>query len=192
MIRIPILPAIIVSAACATMIALGFWQLRRADWKEGLIVQYAAARSLPPMAYPAVPPMHDLPLFRRAIGLCLQVTEWRSVSGRNINGEPGWVHIARCRTGTEGPGLVVDAGWSRSPSNPVWKGGPVSGIITTDPQFVIRLVSDKPLAAPLQQSAPPSPSEIPNNHLAYAIQWFLFALIAAIIFLLALRWRPQS
>lgn len=190
--RLPVLPTIIVAAACAVMIALGLWQLRRAQWKEGLLIQYAVARDLPPMAYPAVPLPKDLPLFRRSTGLCLAVTQWRAVSGRNVNGEPGWVHIAHCRTGAEGPGMVVDAGWSKSPTNPKWSGGAVSGAITTDRDYVIRLVSDKPLATGLQQSAIPSPRDIPNNHLAYAIQWFLFAGIAAVIYLLALRRRKPA
>ena len=38
-----------------------------------------------------------------------------------------------------------------------------------------------------QTSKPPSPDSIPNNHLSYAVQWFLFAGIAALIYALALR-----
>ena len=43
-------------------------------------------------------------------------------------------------------------------------------------------------------SAPPSPDTIPNNHLSYAIQWFLFAGIALIIYTLALRqrWKKEE
>lgn len=43
-------------------------------------------------------------------------------------------------------------------------------------------------------SAPPSPDTIPNNHLSYAVQWFLFAGIAAVIYALALRqrWRKEA
>ncbi len=32
---------------------------------------------------------------------------------------------------------------------------------------------------------------MPNNHLAYAVQWFLFAAIAGAIYVLALRRRGQ-
>jgi cytochrome oxidase assembly protein ShyY1 len=39
----------------------------------------------------------------------------------------------------------------------------------------------------LEPSAPPSVAAIPNNHRSYALQWFLFAFIAALIYLLALR-----
>jgi surfeit locus 1 family protein len=33
---------------------------------------------------------------------------------------------------------------------------------------------------------------VPNNHLLYAIQWFFFALAAAVIYVLALRRRTQQ
>jgi surfeit locus 1 family protein len=39
---------------------------------------------------------------------------------------------------------------------------------------ITRLVADPPLAG-LAANAAPDPSDIPNNHLAYAVQWFLFA-----------------
>jgi surfeit locus 1 family protein len=84
------------------------------------------------------------------------------------------------------------AGALRStPKAPDWTGGDVEGVITTDDAAVIRLVSAKPLAPGLEASAPPSPANIPNNHLSYAIQWFAFALIAAVIYALALRRRGQ-
>jgi cytochrome oxidase assembly protein ShyY1 len=38
----------------------------------------------------------------------------------------------------------------------------------------------------------PSPDSIPNNHLSYAIQWFLFAAAAALIYVLALRLRQRG
>jgi len=37
----------------------------------------------------------------------------------------------------------------------------------------------------------PSMEQIPNNHLSYAIQWFAFAIIALVIYFLALRWRTD-
>jgi cytochrome oxidase assembly protein ShyY1 len=43
--------------------------------------------------------------------------------------------------------------------------------------------------AGLEPSAPPSVESIPNNHRAYAVQWFLFAAIAVLVYGLALRGR---
>ncbi len=189
--RLPLLPTLIVAAAIAVMVALGIWQLQRAHWKDGLLADYAQAATLPPIAWPAVPQPKDAPLFRRATGFCLNVTGWTASAGRNLKGEAGWSHIASCRTGgAEGPGMQADMGWSRNPANPVWQGGDVTGVIAPDSKHVIRMISATP-APGLEASQPPNPEDIPNNHLAYAVQWFLFAAVAGIIYWLALRrrWR---
>ena len=186
--RLPVFAIAIVMAACATMVALGVWQLQRASWKNGLLDEYRAAAALPEMAYPSVPDPQSLPLFRRANGFCHNVKGWQSVSGRNKAGQSGWAHLAVCGSGAEGPGMLVDVGWSRKPENPVWAGGFVSGLIVPDTKSLIRLVSDAPLAPGLEATAPMSPEDVPNNHLGYAIQWFLFAGVAALIFGIA-AWR---
>jgi cytochrome oxidase assembly protein ShyY1 len=49
-----------------------------------------------------------------------------------------------------------------------------------------RLVALNP-APGLQAAQPPSVDDVPNNHLFYAVQWFFFAVAAAVIYLLALR-----
>ena len=48
------------------------------------------------------------------------------------------------------------------------------------------LVADPPVAG-LQANAPPDPRDLPNNHMAYAFQWFFFAITALVIYGLALR-----
>jgi surfeit locus 1 family protein len=53
------------------------------------------------------------------------------------------------------------------------------------------IVSDTGLAG-LKPSPRPDPAEVPNNHLAYAVQWFLFAAVAVIIYPLALRYRDKG
>jgi cytochrome oxidase assembly protein ShyY1 len=189
--RLPFLPTALVAAAVATMVGLGVWQLQRADWKENLIAQYAANAKLPPVAWPAVPPAGESLYYRRATGFCLEPTEWRAVAGRNRADQPGWAHIAACRTGAEGPGMQVDMGWSKESAAPTWRGGPVNGLIVPDRKHVIRLVSD--VAAPgLQASQMPTPDDTPNNHLLYALQWFFFAAAAAVIYALALRKRQRK
>jgi surfeit locus 1 family protein len=190
--RLPILPTLLVSVACLTMIGLGIWQLKRAAWKEALLAQYAAAQNLPPIAYPSVPMPSNLPLFRKSEVLCLSVESWTPVAGRNAKGESGWSLMASCRTGAEGPGVFVDAGWSNKFDTPAWKGGSVTGVLAPDTKHVLRLVSDKPLVPSLVASAPPSLEDVPNNHMGYAVQWFIFAGIAALIFGLALRRRKPT
>ena len=190
--RLPIFVTILVLVAVAIMVALGVWQLQRAEWKNDLLSTYAAASDMPAIAYPAVPDADDAPYFRKSSVNCLEVVGWRSTSGRSASGQSGWAHIAQCRTaGAEGPGAQVVAGWSERPDDPEWNGGIVDGIIAPDSQYIIRLVASEPVAG-LQKSQPPALEDVPNNHLSYAVQWFLFAGIALIIFLIALRGRNKG
>jgi cytochrome oxidase assembly protein ShyY1 len=186
--RLPVVATIVVLAAVALMIGLGVWQLQRAKWKEGLLAEYAEADKLPPITFPTMPVhSNQLPLFRHATGVCLRVVGQRAVAGENRAGEPGYAHIVDCSTGAEGPGMSVEVGWSKDPNAKVnWAGGPVSGIIGPDRVTRMRLVA---ASAPpgLEPSAPPSIRSIPNNHRSYAMQWFAFAFIALVIYVLALR-----
>ena len=193
--RIPIVPTIVVTAAVALMIGLGIWQLRRAQWKEGLLAQYSRSENLPPIIWPTAPLRSArLPLFRHATGMCLRRISERAIAGENRGGEPGYAHIVDCSTGAEGPGMSVELGWSRDPNAKAdWKGGLVSGIIAPDSRTRMRLVA---ASAPpgLEPSALPAIASIPNNHRSYALQWFSFALIALVIYALALRkrWREET
>jgi surfeit locus 1 family protein len=148
--------------------------------------------------------MGDELLFRRASAFCLEPVKETIAAGYNLKGERGWRHLVACRTGAEGPGFTVDIGWSADfEARSTWKGGAVDGVIgpVPDQRSVIeRSVAGKAqqqlllvatrAAGGLQPSATPSLEGIPNNHLAYAVQWFLFAAIALGIYALAL-WRRQ-
>ncbi len=196
----------IVVLACAVMVALGLWQLDRRAEKEAQLALYRANLHRPAIAYPALPPVSDQSLFRRSSATCLGVVRWHTEIGRSAKGAPGYRWIAMCQMGAEGPGLIVDMGVSRDPKQkPSWPGGQVTGVITTEPShqsFFGRLAGEEKVLRPmlvsatpapgLTASAPPSPDEVPNNHLAYAVQWFLFAAIAAVIYLIALRRRMRG
>ena len=200
--RVPILPTIIVTLAVAIMIALGLWQLLiRLPQKEAQLAQLAANPSRPPIAFPIAP--DDSLLFRRTAATCLEVT---SVD-RNGAGGAGYRLIANCRTGTAGPPVKVQLGTTRDPVKQVaWAGGAVSGWIShapdatplgarlfSQPPRQLLLVAERP-AAGLSPNSRPDIGLVPNNHLAYAGQWFFFAAIAAVIYVLALRRRvrPQA
>lgn len=190
--KLPLVPTILVGLAVAVMIGLGIWQLDRRQEKEALIATYRAAAGKPPIGWPVVPPKEPLPLFRSATANCLQVVGFRTAAGQNRRGEPGYLIIADCRTGAEGPGLAVELGWSKNPNaGRAYRGGLVSGVIAPDRVSRMRLIAATP-GPGLAASAPPSPDIIPNNHLSYAVQWFLFAGIAVVIYALALRWRGQK
>jgi cytochrome oxidase assembly protein ShyY1 len=196
---------ILVAAAVAAMIGLGVWQLQRRHEKEALLALYAANIARLPVAVSALLPLDDKSLFRAVRAECGQVTGWTTAAGHAADGRTGWSHIAACRTGVEGPGLHVDMGVSNSPDAPKgWTGGAVHGRIVWLPDgkpLIARLFATRaprtPLivsevAAPgLKPTASPDPESVPNNHLAYAVQWFLFAGVALVIYGVALRRRGR-
>lgn len=204
--RLPLVPTLVVGLAVAVMIALGIWQLERAKEKAAALRQYSANLAQPATAYPASNPADAAYLFRTVSAHCLQVTGWRTMGGRLPDGNPGWRHIASCATGVEGPGFPVDIGVSADPNfQPRWTGGTVRGTATWEPDsssaltrwlgkappLRLMIVAAEPVAG-LRPSPRPDPASVPNNHLAYAAQWFLFALVAVVIYVLALRWRARA
>ena len=192
MIRLPVIPTVLVGAAVAVMVMLGVWQLHRADWKAGLLADYAAAAGKPPVAWPQSLDPDALPLYRTSSVDCASVTDWRSVSGRNADNVPGFVHIATCRiVGRNDATAQVVTGWSIGPEHPAWTGGEITGTIAPDSRHRMRLVARKPVPG-YAAVQPPSLEDIPNNHMAYAVQWFLFAAIACVIYVLALRRRRSA
>jgi cytochrome oxidase assembly protein ShyY1 len=100
--------------------------------------------------------------------------------------------------------VLVDVGIADDFKPPDWKGGTVQGTIVPGPEqptLIQRLtgravparamlVADTPIQG-LRASEVPSGADVPNNHLAYAIQWFFFAATALIIYALAVRRRLQ-
>lgn len=185
--RIPIIPTLLVLIAVGMMVRLGFWQLERLDEKEAVLARYEAAQaSGAEVAYPSIPPEFEDALYHKSEVDCVVVRAMNAVSGRNARGEAGFAHVATCQD-PEGSERLVVLGWSRSPASASWTGGSVTGWIAPGP----RLVADPPLAG-LEANAKPDPRDIPNNHLAYAVQWFLFAGVALVIYALALRKRMRE
>lgn len=185
--RIPVVSTLVVLAAVATMIGLGVWQLQRMAWKETLLERYSSALAKDdPVAFPTDPDAYPAAYFRRASVTCATTTKWDAMAGRSADGEAGWVHIAHCFTASGAP-AAVQLGWSRDPAPVTYGGGAAVGRIAPY-GAAVKLVADPPLAG-LAANAAPDPRELPNNHFAYAMQWFFFAATALVIYGLALRRR---
>ncbi|TNE45953.1 MAG: SURF1 family protein [Sphingomonadales bacterium] len=170
-----------------TMVALGIWQLGRADEKAALIARYDAALAADAEVdfLRNTGDLDDI-LFRRATLDCKVVSQIKARAGVSADGAKGWSHYATCDVGADAAvDLVI--GWSRELVAPEWSGGVVAGVIAPGP----RLVATTPQAG-LEQAAPPDPADLPNNHLAYAGQWFFFALTALVIYWLAVRNRIKG
>lgn len=186
--RLTVVPTIVVAAAILTMIGLGIWQLQRAEWKNGLLDHYRQAQALSADApWPRTQAEVEQALYRHASVHCDRVLGLDGVSGKNAAGGNGWAHVARCVLDGGGEADIV-LGWSEAPVAVEWAGGEVQGFIGPGRSGEARLIADSPLAG-LEANARPDPSDLPNNHLSYAFQWFFFALTALVIYALALRKR---
>lgn len=188
--RIPLVSTIIVGLAVATMVALGFWQLGRAEEKQALLARYAQAQTMSSQVpWPESEDQAELMLYRRSHIDCKTVHGITVRAGRNAGNEPGQAHYADCETG-DGNRVDVVLGWARDvPSSSFDPSalGRIEGIIAPGP----RLVADPPQLG-LEANAKPDPADIPDNHMSYAVQWFLFALTALAIYALALRKRLRG
>jgi surfeit locus 1 family protein len=203
--HVPILPTILVALAALLMARLGVWQLHRLHEKEALLARYAANADRRVLPLEALFPMSEADLYRRVSATCLRVVGWTTEAGRDARGTAGWRHIARCATGAEGPGFAADVGISGDPGTPAWTGGRVTGRLIAAPSpapLVARLVGQAPPPTPMIVSAaaapglaptvPPNPADVPNNHLSYAVQWFLFTATAVLIYAVALWQRARK
>lgn len=194
--RLPIIPTIIVAGAVAVMIALGVWQLQRAGWKDRLLAELSAAESLPPVDLDAALASGDaaaLPFRRARVTCAARDVHAAPRAGRSRRGPSGYSYFIPCRPGAQGLAgrLQINAGWSQAPNSLLRLNaeGPIEGQIgTVEPEGPVILTADTAIG-PLDPSAAPKVEDIPNNHLAYAFQWFFFAATAALIFVLALRRR---
>ena len=194
--RLPLIPTILVAITVAGCVAAGVLNLQRAKFHQSELNSYRAASRLPPIAFPTVPLSdEDLPVYRHATGNCLRVAGRRTSVGENQAGEPGFAIIVDCVTGGEGPGMSVQVGWSKDPNAATnWTGGLVSGTIIRDKLSRIRLVAASP-APGLAANAPVNATVTvsPQQNRGYALQFFSFAVIAVVIYALAVRkrWTEQ-
>ncbi|RVT91266.1 SURF1 family protein [Sphingomonas crocodyli] len=204
---VPILPTILVAAAVATMIWLGLWQVRRAEWKEGMLATYTAAVGKDPV--PGIPADDaiDSVAFRRAHVACTVTSAPIQQGGRNQRSETGFRNFVGCAL-ADGRTMMADIGWSGISAKPVPPSNGTAlasiGRLVPDPELAARVIKGAGHPLPwlvvmespvpgYQPSLPPEIGDIPNNHRSYAVQWFLFASVAVIIYIIALRrrWRQR-
>jgi len=196
--RLPILPTLVVAAAVAVMIGLGIWQLQRAEWKDRLLAEYSAAANLPTVDLDPLlaRPEANLPplAFRRVLITCRASNVAPIVrGGRSRAGQGGYAYLVPCHPGAEGLAgrLLVNMGWTPLPSSNrrLSLGGVTAGWLGADEAGQPIILTSATATAPLAPSAPANVEDVPNNHFFYALQWFFFAGVAALIYLLALRRR---
>lgn len=205
----------------AILLSLGFWQLRRLEWKLDLIAQVDARIHNAPVAVPA-----DA---RTERDRYLPVEAQGRFTGELVNvltsggadGGPGFRIIEVLQTG-DGRRLLVDRGFVPEAQRPALAleadGVTVTGNLdwptdrdrytpapdlgrnlwfARDPLPIAEALRAEPLlivartdsaAAPPLQTLPLDGAAFRNDHLEYAITWFLLAGVWAVM-TIALLWR---
>ncbi len=203
--RVPILATLLVFALTAFLISLGVWQLQRAAWKADLIAKLEAAPDQPLLGptdfYESMIGLRSVQ-YRRAQHICRPgtVRPYDLKGGSNRSGQGGFLVLVSCRPNDKPPDIVVVAGWTRSARA-------MEASYTVDTMFE-GLVIERPYgdesgrprfmlipttAIPgLQPSRLPSARDLPDNHLAYAGQWFGLAAAMLAIYGLVLRRRAKA
>ncbi|CAM3215661.1 SURF1 family protein [Paracoccus nototheniae] len=214
-------PLILGIAGCAVLIYLGLWQLDRRDWKEAQLDQITAGIQADPVPLPAEidPSMKYLPVtvtgtttgaeidvlsHTREQGAGYQiVSRFITDDGRAILLDRGFVPQEARRLDRPPVRLQVTGNlhWPQdaSSSTPapnldenIWFARDVDAMalaLDTLPVLVVAsfVTGDAQGAEPI----PVAIAGIPNNHLSYAVQWFLIAATWAVM-TLALIWRIRQ
>lgn len=171
--RLPVLPTLMVALGVPVLIALGLWQLDRREEKRSALEAFAR----PEQGAWACDPLEG-PLEQRA--------------GRSGAGRSGWAHSATCRVNGEPVRVIL--GWASNPVAYGGLGGPrriIGAMYELPDRHRLLVATESP--EPLTPAAQPSAADIPNNHLAYAVQWFAFAATLAVVYALWLRrWRREQ
>jgi len=178
-------PTVLTLVALAILVGLGAWQLQRRAWKRTMLAELAAAAHQPEIAFAG----GDEPglAFRRARVACtVRDAVPEQGAGTSLAGHAGFSHRVRCRQN-----VLVDLGWSPrlSPATALTFDRTFHGVLVdrstptrrASPRYV--LIATDPVS-PLAPSAPPTAASIPDNHLAYAVQWFAFAGVLLAIYAL--------
>ncbi|MCZ0962110.1 SURF1 family protein [Paracoccus benzoatiresistens] len=214
-------PLILGIVGCAILIQLGLWQLRRMEWKEDMIARIETGIDADPVPLPAKidPSMKYLPVTvsgtttgaeidvlshtREQGGGYQVVSRFITDDGRAILLDRGFVpqdlrHVER------GPTRLVVRGnlhWpdEKGSATPepnldenIWFARDVPAMaeaLDTEPVLVVAsfVEGNAQGIAPI----PVAVEGIPNNHLSYAVQWFLIAATWAGM-TVALIWRIRQ
>lgn len=204
---VPLGATILTLVMVPVLIALGCWQLERREWKHGLIAQLESASHLPivgPVDVSAAKSGGQSLQYRRARIDCRpgRVAPYDIKGGTSADDQGGFLVLVSCRDPAkaypQAPDLVVVAGWTVRPDikaldvDASFTGTLIErpyGDAPGRPGFMLIPTTAVP---PLQPSRIPVPDDLPDSHLSYALQWFSFAIILTVIYLVYVgKWRRE-
>ncbi|MCB6178790.1 SURF1 family protein [Rhodobacter sp. Har01] len=200
----------------SVLLALGFWQLRRLDWKEAIIAEASAMMQAAPVALPASPdPKADN---YRPVQVAGRFTGQEAhVLASTLSMGPGFRVIAAFET-AEGRRILVDRGYvpetartTDRPGHPaevtgnlVWPDDMTASTPPYDAARAIWFSRDLPGISAALKTEPvqlvarsdtgdgitpqPATAAFRNDHLQYALTWFGLAAVWSLM-TLAFLWR---
>lgn len=211
-----IFPLILGLGGVAILLALGTWQLQRLDWKQGILAEIDARIGDTPIDLPLAPTADAdeyLPVTVtgtltgdrlrvltsiKDVGPGFRVIEaFETTDGRRILIDRGFVksgeqdQITTATTAVTGNLLWPDEtdNWTPDPEGDLWFArdtAAMAAALSTEPTLI---VARQPTPAdPVIRTLPIDTSAISNDHLNYAITWFLLAAVWAVMSG-ALAWR---
>ncbi len=203
--RFPVAATLLTLVMLPVLLGLSYWQFAiRRPWKADLIAKLEAARTLPPVTahdyYRAMIGAADLQ-YRRAETDCRpgRVRPYDVKGGTSAGDDGGFLILVDCNDPARHakPDLVVVAGWTIRPDavttldlDTHFTGTLIEhpyGKEPGRPQFMLIPTTAVP---PLVPSRIPTPDDLPDNHLSYALQWLAFAVTLAAVYGVYLRqWR---
>lgn len=203
--RLPVIPTIITAAGILILCGLGRWQLERRAWKADLIARAEAAGTLPlvsPAEFRAAMAGETSVQYRRAAIGCHAGPKkpYDLRPGSSFSGTSGFFVVVSCRPNDLPPDIVAVAGWTRrvdAKDMTLTLDHELTGVVIENPygkaanrpRFM--LIPDTAIA-PLARPAQPRAADLPDNHLAYAFQWFGLAVALAAIYGVWLRRRAVA
>ena len=216
-----LLPLIFGLIGAGILLWLGFWQLDRMVWKEGVLAQIEARINAAPVAVPDQPSPQD-DLFRpvTATGTILAPTIRVLVSQKSEGAGYRLINAMEL----DGRSILVDRGFVRleaEPRQPPFQNVTVTGNLhwpderdfftpeddraaniwfARDVDVLAQALGTQPVLLVARQTSfddsPVSPlpvgtEGIPNNHFGYAVQWFGLAAVWTAMLALFL-WRQRK
>ena len=200
-----IFPLLLGLVGAAVLLSLGVWQLQRLAWKEAILAEIEARIQSAPVTVPATPdPVADkyLPVMaegrftgehldvlvsRKQIGAGVRVIEVFETGGRRLLVDRGFIPDAnRSDPRDQGGGRVVgNLHWPIEVDSFTPPPDARTGLwFARDLPAMAQALGTEPLlivaredTGPGIEAMPVDGSDLPNDHLGYAIQWFGLALV---------------
>jgi surfeit locus 1 family protein len=185
-----------------TLISLGVWQLQRKAWKEAVLANIERATSMPAVSVKRLSDLDGLSEFRRVTLTCANRDQASGVSqsGFNAQSQPATRVFIICPL-SSGETVSIQGDWIPDDdlitvSYPIariegrlrqWHistwAERLAGVTNISPGL-FKIAVDRRYYVTKVDALPPPP---PNNHFAYAMQWFIFAGVLGVIFTIWMR-----